>query len=122
MTKVTKVKNEVYINSVLEEIQQERIKQDQRWGEQNHPILDEILLCRDPERMCQQYEIPSEPRARQLLEFAEEKGELTYMHILMEEVSEVASTGNQIQETRKELVQVAAVACAMIESIDRKIK
>ena len=80
---------------VLDEVYDERIKQDSRWGEQNH----------HPFR---------------------------WLAILTEEVGEVAMAANDADaekdparakeiwdEYRQELVQVAAVAAAMIESFDR---
>lgn len=107
------------MNKILEEIQQERTRQDEKWGVQNHPILDPLLLKRSGERMCEEYEIPSENRARQLVEIHAKRGDLTYMHILMEEISEAASCGTDTTELRKELIQSAAVLVAMIESLDR---
>lgn len=84
---------------VLEEVAEERQSQDDKWGEQNHT----------PSR---------------------------YFDILMEEVGEVAkalveaqaytdqddciSAHNWWTEYRKELVHVAAVAVAMVESFDRE--
>lgn len=107
------------MENVLNEIKDERLKQEAKWGQQNHPILDPILLDRPPVRMCQEYEIPSENRARQMCETHANRGDLTYMHILMEEVSEAASCGRNTSSLRKELIQVAAVAVAMVESLDR---
>lgn len=70
--------------AVLEEISQERKRQDQLWGEQNHAL---------PFWHC----------------------------ILSEEVGEAARSilAGNAQGVRHELVQVAAVAVAMIECIDR---
>jgi len=79
---------------VLNDIRTERRRQDERWGVQNH----------DP---------------------------LTYMTILTEEVGEAAKAAVELRfgdpaggedyrrEYREELVQVAAVAVAMIECADR---
>lgn len=72
--------------------------------------------------MCEEYEIPSETRAKTKCEIAFEKGEGTYMHVLVEELSEACSCGNNIQALRAELIQVAAVTVAMIECIDRNIE
>lgn len=107
------------MNNILEEIKKERIKQDLKWGEQNWPILDPVLLDRDSVRMCEEYEIPSEARAKQILDIHANRGDLTYMHILIEEISEAASCGVNIENLRKELIQCAAVTVAMIESLDR---
>lgn len=83
------------INRILEEVLQERVSQDKKWGEQNHaPMI--------------------------------------WLGILAEEFGEVAMDANDFhfakdtgrrfekgQGYRAELVQVAAVAVAMIESYDR---
>jgi len=109
--------------NVIEEILSERKRQDEKWGEQNHPILDQVLLNRDgsctPERMCEEYGIPSEERAKQLCEIWHGRGKGTYMHILVEEVSEAASCLGDTESLRKELIQCGAVIVAMIESLDR---
>ncbi|KAA1293832.1 MazG-like family protein [Leptospira interrogans] len=77
---------------IIQEIFRERKKQDQKWGEQNH--------------------IPIE-----------------WCAILGEEVGEVNKAAlethfkydgkNDLSDYRKELIQVAAVALAMIECLDR---
>ena len=107
------------MEQILKEIKIERSKQDAKWGEQNHPILDPFLTSRESIRMCQEYEIPSEDMARQMVEIHAKRGDLTFMHILMEEISESASCGSNIKELRKELIQSASVLVAMIESLDR---
>jgi len=80
-------------NKVVKEIIEEREKQDAKWGEQNHSPIE-------------------------------------WVSILTEEVGEVAKAAleshfkhknkdHSYTEYRKELVQVAAVAIAMLESLDR---
>lgn len=78
--------------SVYAEIARERFQQDQKWGEQNHPLVG-------------------------------------WVAILMEEVGEAATAslssmyGISVADRdkcRAELVQVAAVAVAAIECIDRQ--
>lgn len=104
---------------IFNEIVEERKRQDTKFGEQNHPILDQLLIDRSPERMCEEYEIPSENRAKQKCDIHSTRGDLTYMHILVEELSEVASCGGDYDKMREELIQTAAVVVAMIESLDR---
>ncbi len=77
---------------IVEEVLKERRRQDEKWGEQNHA--------------------PS-----------------IWTDILMEEVGEVsraileATFGQDSwEEYRKELIQVAAVAIAAVESFDRNYK
>lgn len=74
----------------LNSVLAERERQDDKWGEQNH----------DP---------------------------FTWLAVLMEEVGELSQCalhlkfgGPEAEDLRKEVVQVAAVAVAFIESIDRK--
>lgn len=74
---------------VAHDVNHERVRQDGLWGEQNH----------DP---------------------------FTWLAILGEEVGEAAKAALEIRfgkgplaHYREELVQVAAVACAMVECIDR---
>ena len=85
------------IDRVIPEIIQERSKQDERWGEQNH------TPCK-------------------------------WLVILMEEVGEASKAeleqtmlknpwgGNLYSRYREELVHVAAVAVAAIESFDRNME
>lgn len=87
------------LDLVIEEVRSERAKQDAKWGEQNH----------EPHR---------------------------WLSILIEEVGEAAQAANDSWDHRKsfteqaykqecyrqELVQVAAVTIAMIESLDRNGK
>lgn len=108
--------------NILKELVGERERQDAKFGEQNYPTLDPKLIQRSPQRMCEEYEIPTEERAKQLVEIHAKRGDLTWMHILVEEVSEVASSMDDIDKLRKELIQVAAVSIAMIESIDKNSK
>lgn len=70
---------------VLLEVAEERSRQDELWGEQNHTSWQ-------------------------------------WLAILTEEVGEVAKAINENQpnDYRDELVQVAAVAVAAVESFDRK--
>ena len=74
-------------NNILENIKNERIKQDEKWGEQNHDIYK-------------------------------------WLAILGEEVGEVnkAALEGKKNEVIEELIQVGAVAVAMIESIKRNQK
>jgi hypothetical protein len=107
------------MKTIYDEIQEEEARQLEKWGEQNHPILDPELVERSPERMCVEYDIPSEVRAKQVVELHDARGDLTYMHILIEEVSEAASCGTDAVALRQELIQVVAVGISMIKSLDR---
>jgi hypothetical protein len=94
--------------AVLAEITAERARQDAKWGEQNHPdgtggafFAERAIIAR---AACQD---------------AAAKGRLTWRHILEEEFKEATAEPSPTA-LRAELVQVAAVAVAWIESIDRR--
>lgn len=110
--------------TILSEVAQERAAQDEKWGEQNHPDVDPTLVNRpggcSPERMAEHYEIVSATRAKFLCDTAADRGQVTYAHILIEEVAEVIEAATLRANLREELVQVAAVATAWIEAIDRR--
>ncbi len=111
-------------NDVLSELMEERARQHAKWGDQNCPSLDRVLLEREggcsPERMAEDYEIPGENRAKFLCQNRFRQGEGTWGHILIEEVSEaIACLGDEVA-MREELIQVAAVTVAWIEYLDRK--
>lgn len=94
--------------SVLLELFQERARQDERWGEQNHADGtgrpgDEIV--RDvAQRTCRQ---------------ADAAGRVTWRDILLEEVAE-AFAETDPAKLRKELGQAAAVCIAWMQGLDRR--
>lgn len=104
---------------IFYEIKAERERQDLKWGEQNHPILNEDLMVIPVVHTSLYYGIPTEEAAKRKCDQRAKEGRVTFMDILVEEVSEVASSGKDIQAMREELIQVAAVAVAMIQSLDR---
>ena len=79
-----------YTKIVLEEIFTERMAQDNKWGEQNHW----------PAVWC--------------MILGEEVGEVNKAAL------EAWAQDKGYEEYRKELIQVAAVACAAVESLDRQ--
>ena len=93
---------------ILPEIAAERARQDAKWGEQNHP--DGTWMLGDLGRAN---------RARRECYNAAKRGTLTYRHILDEEVQEAFAEYDPAT-LRAKLVQVAAVAVAWIECIDRR--
>lgn len=102
----------VITDRVLSEVLAERIRQDTLWGEQNHPVHDATdpegiaLLGRSYaglERACKDRFQDAPP---------------SWAVILLEEVFEVMAARTS-KDTRAELLQVAAVAVAAVESMDR---
>jgi len=81
--------------SVLNEVGDERFRQDQKWGVQNHIQIAWLAILAE--------------------EFGEAAKEVNELHF-----RPVGPTPNsQTRKLRAELIQVAAVAVAMIESLDR---
>jgi hypothetical protein len=96
------------IAQVLADISAERIAQDAKWGEQNHP---------DGTGNKSQQDYADQ--ARKWCEAAFGSGYGTWADVLAEEVAE-ANAERDPAKLRAELVQVAAVAAAWIEAIDRR--
>ena len=80
--------------SILVDINQERLRQDEKWGLQNHIPIEWIAILGE--------------------EFGEASKEALEMHFHPNK-----DFGKRLMDYRKELVQVAAVAVAMIECVDR---
>jgi len=97
-----------HIPSVLVDVMEERRRQDARWGEQNHPDGTGGIGRREVAR-----------RHREACDEATCFGRVTWRDILQEEVSE-AFAEDDPAKLRKELIQVAAVAVAWVEAIDRR--
>lgn len=93
---------------VLAEIAVERHRQDEKWGEQNHP---------DGTGGSVMQGFATEQRAR--TQFLAGLGGVSWRDILLEEVYE-AMAEEEPAKLRAELVQVAAVAVAWAEAIDRR--
>ena len=103
---------------IYSEIISERIKQDEKWGIQNHLIVDDSYV---PEGMHLRYGLPSEKRVKELCDSLSKKNELTWGDIIVEELVEALNAPNK-ESMREELIQCAAVIVAMIESLDRNGK
>jgi hypothetical protein len=92
---------------VLAEVAAERHRQDQRWGEQNHPDGTGPAWAGDA------------ALARKECKHAADSGDLSWRHILLEEVAEATAEQESVR-LRQELIQVAAVAVAWAQAIDRR--
>lgn len=92
---------------VVDDVLRERHAQDVKWGVQSHP-----------DGTGPQYAGHAEG-ARTECDREHRAGHGTWRHILMEEVWE-AMAEDDPQRLRAELVQVAAVATAWVEAIDRR--
>lgn len=94
---------------VLEEVAQERRNQEAKWGQQNHPDGTGNYL---------RYTLHANNQ-RMIVETRAQNDSLAYSDILLEEVAEAVEC-TDADKLRAELVQVAAVAVAWIECIDRR--
>jgi hypothetical protein len=95
---------------VLSEVAKERERQDLKWGEQNWPIKPKDVLF-DFVKVA--------AYAKQVCDSRFDDGTGSWYDILNEEFCEVFAEDAPSKQ-REELIQVAAVAVAMIECIDRK--
>lgn len=104
----------------------ERVRQNAKWGEQNHPDADPVLLNREggvtPKRLAEHHEIATGHRARFLCQTAADRGQANFMAILVEEVGEACDeiAKGDTAALREELVQIAAVAVQWVEAIERR--
>lgn len=96
-------------SDVLEEVYLERERQDAKWGEQNHPDYTGIS---EVDRMAAD-------AARKMCDEAFKSGVGAWRYILLEEVLEAFAESDPAR-LRAELIQVAAVAIAWVECIDRR--
>lgn len=102
--------------TVLAEVMSERYRQDAKWGEQNHPDGTgyDVPLTFGASCMGGLADV-----ARRVCQRRASEGKVTYLDILFEEVAE-AFAEDDPAKLRGELVQVAAVAVAWVEAIDRR--
>lgn len=99
----------------MTEVTNERDRQDEKWGEQNHPLLSPNY----PEDSRRFYETEATlwkaANADRAL-----AGCLAWDGILLEEVNEALAETDPVK-IREELIQAAAVIVAMVESLDRAL-
>ncbi|MFK0072680.1 hypothetical protein [Arthrobacter woluwensis] len=100
---------------ILTEVQDEMVRQDEKWGEQNHPdgTGPEVGIgyVGTSAEICDV--------AREQTDAAAKAGELTFSHILAEEFFEALAESDPAA-LRTELIQVAAVAIQWAGAIDRR--
>lgn len=102
--------------TVLDDIHWERVNQDEKWGEQNHPngtgpdVINPIIATTMRSRA---------DFAREICNNEHNNGRGTWQQVLEEEVSEAFAESDP-QKLREELIQTAAVAVAWVEAIDRQ--
>lgn len=100
-------------SQLLKEVMAERLRQDQKWGDQTH----DIFTYPDAESERLRHEAAA-TQCKMAYHYSSEPG---WDLILMEEVYEAFSETNPAAQ-REEFIQVAAVALAIVEDLDRKAK
>lgn len=103
---------------VLVEVHNERTVQDARWGVQDHPDGTGPNECAMVGAMFVTNEYRRE-LARYRCDRMSEEGRGTWEHILTEEWAEVIAE-DDTEKLRSELIQLAAVAVAWVQAIDRR--
>jgi hypothetical protein len=101
---------------VLAEVVAELAAQDEKWGEQNHPVIGgfeerERILRRNFLARANELKVQNNGRVK--------SDTMGWDSILLEEVYEALAEEDPAK-VRAEMVQVAAVAVNMIRSIDRQ--
>lgn len=102
---------------VLAEVRKERHRQDQKWGEQNHPDGTGPDVGWIPGLPVTATDLQAFFKHR--VDTAAAAGDSTFRGILLEEVAE-AFAEHEPECLRTELIQVAAVAVQWVEAIDRR--
>ena len=116
---------------VFEAINAERRRQDEKWGEQNHPMIPVDLEQEARAHntvpaffACHVLGIDDAKAARDECDRAHRLGYGTYTHIIIEELAEFIEAcvkhGEVSDEAWAELVQTVAVGVGMLEALDRK--
>lgn len=108
-TKLVAIDGNDALAAVLDAVAAERGRQDNQWGEQNHP--DGTAADFTARAMRDSARVVCESKAK--------RGALTWADVLDEEYWEARAETDPAR-LRAELVQVAAVAVAWIEAIDRR--
>lgn len=103
------------MTSATADVVAERDRQDRKWGQQSHPdgtgARVEVVPLWDAVDFAEW--------AKHATDSSAQAGEVTWRHILLEEVAEAFAESDP-ELLRTELVQVAAVAVQWVEAIDRR--
>lgn len=98
---------------IADEVVQERIRQDERWGEQNHADGTGPIRFAGAATYTEW--------ANYYKKLNGERPKPRWAYILLEEVYEALAEDDPAK-LRAELIQVAAVATCWVEAIDRRAK
>lgn len=108
------------VSKVLGEVSEERVRQQIKWGEQNHPNGTGPYALPALSAGRHRYAVGLARWAKATTDAASERGAVTYADILTEEWAEAMAESDPAR-LRAELIQVAAVAAAWVEKIDRDL-
>ena len=97
------------IDKIFEDIREERKRQNEKWGEQNHPMLNGRFTIEAMTEKLYMYKALNEILKNP-----------NWYSILLEEVYE-AFAETKPEKQREEMIQVAAVAVQIIEYLDRSV-
>lgn len=95
---------------ILQEVSQERNEQDHKWGEQNHKPIEWIAILTE--------EVGEAAKEAVDYHFKYPVTSKEYNDYTLEDISHNINE-IRLKRYRTELIQVAAVAVQMIESVDR---
>lgn len=101
------------IDDILDEVAIERYRQLEKWGQQDHPSHSPVGSMIAEWRSKAAY-------WKQVNDARHAQGVDSWDGILVEEVYEALAEADEAK-VREELIQVAAVAVAWIEAIDRRL-
>lgn len=125
-----KIKRMGRMRAAIDAVIAERDRQDDKWGEQNHPLVCHPFFD-EPNRELLLHILRADLSldatiAKRRCDAAHRHGHGTFAHILAEEFAEYIEAsvihGDESDEALGELVQTVAVGLAMIERIYRKLE
>lgn len=106
---------------VLAEVADERGRQDEKWGEQNHPDVSAIVIGH-PESVPDVHGVPSATDAKLMTESRAAAGLVSWADIAIEKLAEALEAAAECDEdaARTEVVQLTAVCVQWVQAIDRR--
>jgi len=101
------------MKNIFNEIRKERVRQDKKFGLQDHPMINKDIKKEKLEEDLKKIRFEND--------FSRPSKGNCWYYIFAEEILEAFSE-TEPEKQREEMIQVAAVAVAIIECLDRKIK
>lgn len=116
---------------VVGEVLVERARQDEKWGDQNHPDLHPSLtaddICLTLYDVLAHYGVPGADRAKEYVDACAGVGESNWIGIALEEFVEAVEAAalidggsHSVERLRTEVIQLAAVCVQWVQAIDRR--